>query len=233
MDFFDKLGKKASEAYKITADKTGKIAKEAKLRMKISEIKTQINEIYEEIGKKVYENHIREEKVDLNKSLEEECMRIDVLSDEIEDKLKQCLELKDKKQCPNCYKEIDKNMKFCPECGAKQEENIIVKEGEVIDSNIDIKEEEKIDSDKDVKEGKKIDSDTDVKEGEKIDSDIDVKEGEIKDNKTEVKVENENKESEETKQENGSFNYESKIAEEQSNLAKTVEIESNSRDKSR
>ena len=30
MDFFDKLGKKASEAYKVTADKTGKIAKEAK-----------------------------------------------------------------------------------------------------------------------------------------------------------------------------------------------------------
>ena len=30
MDFFDKLSQKASEAYKITADKTGKIAKEKK-----------------------------------------------------------------------------------------------------------------------------------------------------------------------------------------------------------
>ena len=30
MEFFDKLGKKASEAYKVTADKTGKLAKEAK-----------------------------------------------------------------------------------------------------------------------------------------------------------------------------------------------------------
>ena len=30
MEFFDKLSKKASEAYKITADKTGKIAKETK-----------------------------------------------------------------------------------------------------------------------------------------------------------------------------------------------------------
>ena len=28
MEFFDKIGKKASEAYKVTADKTGKIAKE-------------------------------------------------------------------------------------------------------------------------------------------------------------------------------------------------------------
>ena len=42
MEFFDKLGKKASEAYKVTADKTGKIAKEAKLRMKMSELKSQI-----------------------------------------------------------------------------------------------------------------------------------------------------------------------------------------------
>ena len=45
MDFFDKLGKKASEAYKVTADKTGKLAKEAKLRMKISELKSQINDM--------------------------------------------------------------------------------------------------------------------------------------------------------------------------------------------
>ena len=32
MEFFDKLGKKATEAYKITADKTGKLAKETKLK---------------------------------------------------------------------------------------------------------------------------------------------------------------------------------------------------------
>ena len=46
MEFFDKLGKKASEAYKVTADKTGKLAKEAKLRMKVADLKSQINEIY-------------------------------------------------------------------------------------------------------------------------------------------------------------------------------------------
>ena len=34
MEFFDKLGKKASEAYKITADKTGKLAKETKIKFK-------------------------------------------------------------------------------------------------------------------------------------------------------------------------------------------------------
>ena len=33
MDFFDKITKKASEAYKITADKTGKIAKATKIKL--------------------------------------------------------------------------------------------------------------------------------------------------------------------------------------------------------
>ena len=122
MEFFDKLGKKASEAYKVTADKTGKLAKEAKLRMKISELKSQINTIYKEIGELVYQKHTREGEYDISKEVGEKCTKIDVLSDEIESNLKQCLELKDKKQCPNCFTEIEKDVKFCPKCGEKQEE---------------------------------------------------------------------------------------------------------------
>ena len=94
MEFFDKLGKKASEAYKVTADKTGKLAKEAKLRMKISDLKSQINTIYKEIGETVYQKHTREGEYDINKEIEEKCTKIDVLSDEIESNLKQCLKLK-------------------------------------------------------------------------------------------------------------------------------------------
>lgn len=120
MEFFDKIGKKASEAYKITADKTGKIAKETKIKLKINELKTQVNDVYEEIGKKVYEKHVREEDISIKKDLEEECTKIDVLSDEIDSLLKQCLDLKDKKQCPKCYAEIEKEMKFCYNCGQKQ-----------------------------------------------------------------------------------------------------------------
>ena len=132
MEFFDRLGKKASEAYKITADKTGKIAKETKMKFKIGELRSQINDIYEEIGKKVYEKHVKKEEISMKNDLEEECTKIDVLSDEIESLLKQCLELKDKKQCPKCFKEIEKDAKFCPSCGAKQEE-IEVKEVEILE----------------------------------------------------------------------------------------------------
>ena len=146
MEFFDKLGKKASEAYKVTADKTGKIAKEAKLKMKMADLKGQANDIYMEIGKKVYEKHVKEETLDIKKELEEECTKLDVISDEIDSILKECIYLKDKKVCQKCYSQIEKNMKFCPECGAKQEEtekNEDVKQVEVVEeTNSDEKEPE-------------------------------------------------------------------------------------------
>lgn len=147
MDFFDKLGKKASEAYKVTADKTGKIAKETKLKFKIGELKTQINDIYEEIGKKVYEKHIREEDICIKQDLEEQCTKIDVLSDEIDSLLKECLELKDKKQCANCYKEIEKDDKFCPNCGEKQTEEP-AKEVEILEEleNTEVEEDNEIEN---------------------------------------------------------------------------------------
>lgn len=145
MEFFDKLGKKASEAYKVTADKTGKIAKETKIKFRIGELKSQINNIYEEIGKKVYEKHIREEELCIKKDLEEQCTKIDVLSDEIDSLLKECLLLKDKKQCQKCYKEIEKDAKFCPNCGEKQTEEP-AKEVEVLEDleNTEVEEDNEI-----------------------------------------------------------------------------------------
>lgn len=130
MEFFDKIGKKASEAYKVTADKTGKIAKETKMKLKINELKSEINDMYKEIGRKVYEKHVIEDEISIKKDLETECTKIDVLSDEIEELLEQCLSLKDKKQCQNCYKEIDIESNYCPNCGEKQKTQEAEKETE-------------------------------------------------------------------------------------------------------
>ena len=116
MGFFDNLGKKASAAYDATAEKTGKLAKEAKFRMKINENKSDINELYQEIGKKVYEKHVREENIDIKTELEDECTKIDVLSAEIETCLKSILELKDRKQCVKCHTELVLIAAYCPKC---------------------------------------------------------------------------------------------------------------------
>ena len=142
MEFFDMLGKKATMAYKVTADKTGKIAKETKLKFKIGDLRSKINELYEEIGKKVYEQHIREEDYSIKDDLEELCTKIDVLSDEIDTCLNKCLELKDKKQCPKCFAEIEKECNFCPKCGEKQNDEK-PQEVEILEEleNADVEEE--------------------------------------------------------------------------------------------
>ena len=201
MEFFDKLSKKASEAYKITADKTGKLAKETKLKLKISELKSEINTIYTEIGKKAYEKHtLKNGKENCTENvceeIKEKCLKIDMLSDEIDNLLKQCLELKDKKQCENCYAEIEKDVKFCPHCGAKQEE--IAVEAEVLEAE----------------ENSNSDDDDNAFGAEQ--------EPENKDNSDDIEEQKEN--SEQNDQIDTEENSEEK---EKTNLEKTVEVESN------
>lgn len=221
MEFFDKIGKKASAAYKITADKTGKIAKDTKNKLKMGELKSQINDLYEEIGKKVYEKHLREEDIDIKKDLEEQCTKIDMLNDEIEVLLKECLELKDKKQCPKCYKEIDKEDKFCPNCGEKQTDEP-AEEAEVLEDleNSEIKEDSQIekqivmeDLENDIKE--KEDSSNNSENVKNLNENFEKNE-EKNDVNNETKSEANNEENDE----------EDKSKDFKNNLEKTVQVES-------
>lgn len=125
MDFFDKLGKQASKTYKYTTEKTSKIAREAKLKMQMSEHKGQIEELYNKIGKRMYENHIKDDDVDIDieAELEEYFIQIDELCDRIEEERKEILTLKEKKQCPNCFCEIELDYNYCPNCGDEQKED--------------------------------------------------------------------------------------------------------------
>ena len=120
MELFDKIGENATKAYKATADKASNLAKEAKLKIKMNELKSQVDDLYKEIGKKVYQKHLINQPIDIQSELEEECTKIDVLSNKIEINLKDCLELQDKKQCDNCETQFNTSFKFCPECGKKQ-----------------------------------------------------------------------------------------------------------------
>lgn len=143
MELFDKITKKASETYKGAAEKTGKIAKEAKLKIKINDNKSKINDLYKEIGRKVYEKHVTENSVCVKKDIEEECAKIDILALEIETYNKEILNLSNIKVCIKCKEPIDKAAKFCPKCGEVQpkiEEEPVI-EAEVVTSNDDLDEE--------------------------------------------------------------------------------------------
>ena len=54
MDFFDKLSKKATEAFEITKEKTSQLSKEVQLRNKVYRNNNKIEELYEEIGELIY-----------------------------------------------------------------------------------------------------------------------------------------------------------------------------------
>lgn len=120
MEFFDKLTKKATETYKGAAEKTSKLAKETKLKMKISDNKSKIDELYKEIGKKVYQKHVSKDENCIKDQIAEELLKIDNLSSEIDSYHDQILELSNEKVCVNCKEPMDKSAKFCPKCGAEQ-----------------------------------------------------------------------------------------------------------------
>ena len=135
MDFLDKLGKTASKTYKYTTEKTSRLAKETKLKMSMNDKKAKIDNIYTEIGRKVYEKHVKYKDLDmdLEQILEEYCLQIDKIANKIEEERKEILNLRKKKQCPNCFYEIEINYQYCPNCGAVQdeielEENILDKQ---------------------------------------------------------------------------------------------------------
>ena len=145
MEFLNKLGKKASEAYKGAAEKTEKLTKEAKLKIKIADYKSKIKDVYEEIGQKVYQKHVLSEEISKEELLEE-CGKIDEFSKGIEEAENEILTLGNLKQCAKCKEKIDKDAKFCPKCGEEQPEverkveQEEVLEGEVVseDNNSDV-----------------------------------------------------------------------------------------------
>ena len=122
MDFLNKLGNIANKTYKSASQKTGELAKEAKIKMKMNENKAKIKDLYEEIGKIVYQKHINNDEVNIKEDLDTYCSQIDEVSKEQEKLQEELLTLKNKRICENCYTEIELNVKYCPHCGFEQAE---------------------------------------------------------------------------------------------------------------
>ena len=121
MDFFNKLGDIANKTYQKTSKKTGEIAKEAKIKVIMSENKSKIKELYIEIGKIVYQKYSNKEEISLKEDVNSYCNQINELSTEIKKLQEEILVLKNKRICENCYAEIALNARYCQHCGFEQE----------------------------------------------------------------------------------------------------------------
>ena len=120
----NKLSKTAMQTYRNAAEATNRITREIKLKANMADNKSQINDLYEKIGKKVYEKYLLKENIDMQNDFGNDCSMIDVLANEVEDFRMQLLNLKDLKQCKNCHSEIDLEFRYCPNCGFEQQETM-------------------------------------------------------------------------------------------------------------
>ena len=120
--------------------------------MEISDYKKNINEIYLEIGETVYEKYVTDQELNLEELLEK-CTRIQELSDKIAECKNEILKLNERKQCKNCYQEIEITANYCPNCGFEQERvNQEETQEEVQDETED--EEEIVEEEKDENKNK-------------------------------------------------------------------------------
>lgn len=149
MDFFDKVGEVASQTYRNTAKQVEKFTKETKLKFKMNENKARIEELYKEIGAATYRIHISRKNDNAQEEIDIACNDIDKISVEIEKENEELLKIRGKKECRNCHEEIDRDSRYCPTCGAEQnEKNSFNMDDEVIenvveeDMNNTIKDEE-------------------------------------------------------------------------------------------
>lgn len=122
MDFFNKLGKKTTEAYQTAKEKTSKLSEELKLRGKISDSKEKIDNEYKAIGKMVYEKMKSGEDAS-KEDIIPRCEEIERLKENIEKAEVELLALKNIKKCSDCGTELDLKADFCSRCGAKQPKN--------------------------------------------------------------------------------------------------------------
>lgn len=119
MDFFNKLGKKASETYQATKEKATNISDELKLRGKISEKKETIEKLYKEIGEMVF-NEVKDGKDASRDIILPKCEEISKAKDEISKLEAEILAVKKIKKCSNCGTELDLKAEFCSKCGKEQ-----------------------------------------------------------------------------------------------------------------
>ncbi len=116
MAFFDELSKKASSI----AASTQKTANVVKLQHQISQKQSEFDALYHQIGQIYYS--CRQRGVQPDESIAALCDRVTALCQEIEELRGEIDRIRNVRRCAACGKVIDRNVKFCPNCGAKAAE---------------------------------------------------------------------------------------------------------------
>jgi len=140
MDFSDKVkdvskkvGDVAEKTYKTVADKSNQMIKSAKLRIQVSDLEQEIEIMYADMGKRIYEIYKNGEVVE---GFEKDCKKIEKIYKDIVALDEKSLYIKNLRKCSNCGEIIEIENNFCPACGEKQKK---IKEPKLEKEKADIK----------------------------------------------------------------------------------------------
>ncbi len=116
---FEKIKKGLTKAAQKTKETSETMVEAAKLKYKLVEIKSDIDDNYMMIGKLVYEASDDEDTKERISEISEDITSLIEARDDMQQKLN---ELINKKQCPECGTKMEKDFEFCPKCGHNFEE---------------------------------------------------------------------------------------------------------------
>ena len=113
---FEKIKKKLSKAARKTKETSGVVVEIAKIKYKLVELNSDIDDNYIAIGKLVYNSTDDD---DISEKINKITQELNGLLDAKNDMQSRYDELINKKQCPKCNVKMEKDFEFCPKCGYK------------------------------------------------------------------------------------------------------------------
>ena len=135
MEFFDELYKKLTIAANQTAKETTRLSGLAKVKFNLMKEKSKLEDAYKALGE-VYYKQFKNGEVD-EKATAAAYDKIEKCFVEIEKYQTEINLMSNVKICTACGEKVDKEMAFCPKCGAKQE---VVSEEEKEEETVETEE---------------------------------------------------------------------------------------------
>lgn len=141
-EFFEDLGKFITETAGNVGKKTEEVMEVQKLKSQIRSLERSNQGDLTDLGKIIYERFRKEEAVD---------GELEVICEEIRKRRmiivafeKKLADMKGVKECENCQELIEKDMKFCPHCGAEVKKEEMPQECEDIFAESNVSESAKM-----------------------------------------------------------------------------------------
>lgn len=113
----DRTEEVTSRAVDAAGKKANDMVESTRINMKIFDLNADMDQLYREIGKMLYDTHLGETAD--QELVQEKLEKLDEKHQQIEELRTKLNDLKDAAVCPVCGKECKAGDAFCSECGAK------------------------------------------------------------------------------------------------------------------